>query len=83
MLSAMDKRLSLLPAVIVLLGLAQPAGVPPPPPNEPAQVEVAGEAITIRYHGDTIFQGTIKNREALVRATVTSRDIGWGATFKH
>jgi hypothetical protein len=83
MLSAIDKRLSLFPAVIMLLGLAQPAEVPPPPPSEPAQVDVVGDAITIRSHGDAIVQGTIKNREALVRATVTSRDIGWGGTFKH
>jgi len=62
----------LVPAVALGLGLVQPAGVVPPPPNEPAVVEMAGEAITIRYHGGTIFEGRIKNRDALARATVNA-----------
>jgi hypothetical protein len=68
----MNKRLSFIPAVILALDFAQPAGVLPAPPNEPAQVEVAGDAVTIRYHGETIFEGKLKNREVLGRATVNA-----------
>jgi len=72
----MDTRLLLLPTVVLMLGLGQSAVVVPPPPNEPAEVSISGEAITIRYHGETIFAGKLRNREALGRATVNAYRAG-------
>ncbi len=69
----MNKRLMLLPAVALALGLSpQPAGIVPAPPNEPAVVEMAGNVVTIRYNGGTIFEGRLRNRAALSRATVNA-----------
>jgi hypothetical protein len=40
-----------------------------PPPNEPAQVTIAGPSVQIRYHGTLVFEGRVKNPEALARIT--------------
>ena len=41
------------------------------PPNAPAQVAVAGDRVTVRYNGALLFDGRIRNPEAL-RAAVPS-----------
>ena len=87
----MNRQAWVVAAALLLLGVAQPSGtrqtaaIPgsppagPAPPNEPAAVTVSGDAITIRYDGRTIFEGRIRNREALARAPVNAYRAGTGA----
>jgi len=48
---------------LVALAAMQPA--PAAPPNAPAEVRVAGDRVTVDYHGQRIFEGRIANPEAL------------------
>ena len=68
----MDKRLMLVPTVVLALGLGQSAAVVPPAQSAPAVIEMVGNTITIRYRGDAVFEGRIKNLDAMSRATVNA-----------
>ena len=59
---------SKLPPVAFPPSPAQAAVASGPPPNEPADLRTEGGLIRIRYHGVLIFDGRIRNPEAL-RAT--------------
>jgi alpha-galactosidase len=43
----------------------------PAPPNAPAEIAVAGDRVTVRYDGTLLFDGRVRNPEAL-RAAVPS-----------
>ena len=68
----MDKRLMLVPTVVLALGLGQSAAVVPSAQSAPAVIEMVGNTITIRYRGDAVFEGRIKNLDAMSRATVNA-----------
>ena len=50
-------------APLAALAALQPA--PAAPPNRPADVRVAGDRVTVDYHGTRIFDGRVVNPEAL------------------
>jgi alpha-galactosidase len=56
----------LLAAALLTFALRHaPTAPDAPPPNQPAEIRVAGDSIQIRYNGALIFNGRIKNPEAL------------------
>jgi hypothetical protein len=52
-------------ALLILARGVAPITQTPPPPNDPAEIRFEGDAIRIRYDGALIFDGRIKNQEAL------------------
>lgn len=60
----------LLTTVVVMAATsAELAAQATPPPNQPAELSIAGAAIQLRYHGTLIFEGRLKNPEALAAVT--------------
>jgi alpha-galactosidase len=56
---------------VAVLASSMPAARQAAPPNEPAEIQVTGDRITVRYNGQVTFEGRIRNPE-LLRAAVPS-----------
>lgn len=51
--------------LLSFLGLAAPASEQVPPPNEPAEISVDGASVQLRYHGQLVFDGQVRDPATL------------------
>jgi len=70
----MTARAWLLAVAAALVAAAPQTPETAPPPNAPASVTVAGDRVTVDYHGTRIFDGRIANPDALRGYTLETFD---------